>query len=135
MMPPLNTRLNALVTSLTQALPNRHITRSFKDHSMWQDSLLVSGLWQLLSDNGSDYNGELSLAGGIHNLLLIGFIRVEDDTEPEVIEKAELSLLEEFGDFLDSDDNCGLEMLSWQQSKQLEHPYGWVLVSLAWSDI
>lgn len=134
-MQDLRDRLRNLEIALIQALPTRHVTRSFKNLDGWSNDQLTSGVWQIVSDNGSELNGELDLAGGTHNVMLVAYVRVADNEQQYKVEDAELAMLKELADFLDDERNCGLDMVSWQQSKQLEHPYGWLVVSLAWSDL
>jgi len=126
-------RAAAIVASLTAALPARIIKRSLLPFDQHAPGELDAGVVMVVSDGESQYSQNLGMTAksGKHAILLICHLQVAETTEPLAIELAEMALLEEIKAWL----RTGVPGMSFdidvaQHSRQLEHPYGWVVVKI-----
>lgn len=130
-----NAVLDAIVASLAAALPARVVQRSLVEPANAKAEQLTAGLVCVVSENGggfANYRGREGDLGHI-NVRLVGFLKVGEKTEPEAIERAELTLLGDLLTWVNTTGVPGLDVVEpvdWTQSKQLEHPYGWLALGL-----
>jgi hypothetical protein len=132
-----NTALEAIKDSLAAALGARTVQRSLPPDPMGLPrEQLLAGVVCLVSEGGGDFANYLGREGELGHLQasLVGFVQVEENTEPVEIEQAELALLKDLlawcsnhAPMADVDDVLPLDFA---QSKQLEHPYGWLILKL-----
>lgn len=131
---------DAIVASLAAKLPARHVQRSLLlDYTLEDQARLKAGIVCVVSEGGGNFANYRGREGdlGSTNVRLVGFIQVEADAAPEETEKAELLLLAELLGWIHEPGNRALLAPvdaiypgDWQQSKQLEHPYGWLTLAL-----
>lgn len=132
-----DTFLAMIATQLATACPARVVGRSLKDHAAHKNDELTSGVLTLLATGEGQYqnlNGRIGLDARAR-AVLIGQLRVAEDTEPLAVEQAELTLFEEVLDALRSGPmalRC-LDLKDFRQSGQIEHPYGWIAIELEWA--
>ncbi|MGE0350949.1 hypothetical protein [Hydrogenophaga sp.] len=130
-----NGALDAIEASLFATLGDRHVQRGLADPAAADRQHLLDGLVCVVGQGGGSFANYLGREGqlGLMTVMLVGFLLVEEDTEPVAIEQAELALLQELLDWTAHPNNPGLNSvlpLEFRQSQQLEHPYGWVALSL-----
>lgn len=127
-------RMDAIHAALVAALPTRVVKRSFFKHfSEHEEAELAAGVVMLISAGEGDYaRGRGMIAReGVHKFLLIGHVKSDDDSEPKATEAAELDLIEEIKAFVRVPvPGMSLYLAQAQHSRQLEHPYGWVVANL-----
>jgi hypothetical protein len=126
-------RQAAIVTSLTAALSTRVVKRSLLHYDQHEPGEIETGVVMLVSDGESQYSQNLGMTAkeGKHGQLLIGHLKVAEDSEPLAIELAEMALIEEIKSWVRSGvSGMSFEIEAAQHSRQLEHPYGWVVVKL-----
>lgn len=126
----------AMEASLQALLPERDVQRSLpRDPAAEKVKRLEQGLICLVSGGGGNFANYQNREGelGSMTVKVVGFLKVPDKSEPVAIEQAELALL---ADLLAWCQEIKAEPLddvvpgSWQQSMQLEHPFGWVALDL-----
>lgn len=123
-------RLDAIEASLAAALPSRIVTRALKHYTEQSDADLTAGVVTIVSAGESGYNTGLGMAAreGVHRILLIGHLRVAEDTTGADIEAAELDLIEEIKAWARQPvQGMSISLDNVQHSRQLEHPYGWIV--------
>jgi hypothetical protein len=130
-----NAVLVAVKDSLAAALPLRHVQRSLADPANAPAEQLTAGLICLVSENGGKFANYRGREGdlGTLNARLVCFVQVPEASEPADIERAELALLGDLLTWVASAAVPGLDVMypgDWAQSKQLEHPYGWLVLAL-----
>lgn len=130
-----NGALDAIEASLFAVLKDRHVERGLADPAAVENQKLLDGLVCIVGNGGGSFANYLGREGqlGRMGVVLVGFLRVEEDSKPVDIERAELKLLQELLDWTTHPNNPGLNSvlpLDFRQSQQLEHPYGWVSLSL-----
>lgn len=130
-----NAVLDAVEASLKAALPGRYVQRSLAQPANAPREQLEAGLVCLVSGDGGNFANYRGREGdlGTLNATLVGFVKVDDSSEPVEVERAELVLLGELLDWVNSSAVPGLDVVyptDWRQSKQLEHPYGWLVLGL-----
>lgn len=131
-----NAVLDAIVASMASAMPTRHVQRSLVDPANETADRLTAGVVCVVTEGGGKFANYRGREGdlGTMNVRLVGFVRVAEGTTPADIEIAELTLLGEFLRWISTTAVPGLDVLypgDWAQSKQLEHPYGWLVLALA----
>jgi len=133
-MSTLGARMTLIRDLLAARLPHRVVTRSLRDFAERQPAELKRGVFSLISLGESDYANlrERAAMDGRHRMLLVGQIQIGEKTDPEAIEEAEFTMVEEIKDFARSltPALACLEMKNFRQSGQIEHPYGWISVDL-----
>lgn len=128
--------LDSIEASLFAALPTRKVQRSLLHDPASADSAdLEAGIVCLVSEGGGGFvnyrgrEGEL----GVIRASLVGFLKVAEDSAPVAIESAELNLLNELLTWVQSPNGpVGMSVApkEFRQSKQLEHPYGWLVLGV-----
>jgi hypothetical protein len=130
-----NAVLDAIAASLAAALPARTVQRSLIDPANASAAAMTAGVVCVVSESGGNFANYRGREGdlGTLNARLVGFVRVPEKSLPEAIEQAELILLGELLSWVNSAAVPGLDVMhpgDWVQSKQLEHPYGWLALAL-----
>lgn len=130
-----NAALDAIEASLFATLSPRHVQRGLVDPAAADRQQLLDGLVCVVSDGGGSFANYLGREGqlGLMRVTLVGFLLVEEDTEPVAIEQAELELLQQLLAWTTFPNNPGVSSvlpLEFRQSQQLEHPYGWLALAL-----
>lgn len=126
-------RAAAIFASLQAALPARVVKRSlmhFQDHAAAD---IAAGVVMLASDGESDYskNPGMTAKDPKHSLLLVGHLKVAETSERVAIELAEMALIEDVKTWLRAGvPGMSFELELSQHSRQLEHPYGWVVMKI-----
>lgn len=133
-MSTLTARMALIQSTLATALPLRVVTRDLVDFAGRADSDLVQGIYTLVSvgeGNYKNYNGREGMDGA-QRLLLVGQIRLGEDSIPSAIEDAELAMIDEIKALLRTRPAAlaPLFMTGFRQSQQLDTPYGWVSIDL-----
>lgn len=134
---PTDTALEGIKTSMAAKLPHRVVQRSLVLDPVNHDpAAMAKGVLCLVGGGGgnfANYRGREGQLGRV-SLGVVGFVKVADDSEPEAVEAAELAL---FHDVLDWVRDTGLPRpfdsalpKDWRQSRQMEHPYGWIVLEL-----
>lgn len=131
----MNAVLDTIKTSLAAAMPARHVQRSLVSPNTESDARLTAGVICVVSSGGGNFANYRGREGQLGTLdaFLVGYLRVAENTEPVEIERAELALLQELLDWIHATAVPGLDVMTpgdFLLSKQLEHPYGWVTLSL-----
>lgn len=128
--------LDAIVASLAAALPLRYVQRSLPfDPANEPTEKLLAGLVCVVSEGGGQFANYRGREGdlGTMEVRLVGFVQVAEGTQAEDIERAELALLGDLLVWVNTVGVPGLDVIypgDWAQSKQLEHPYGWLTLEL-----
>jgi hypothetical protein len=130
-----NAVLDSIEASLFAALPDRYVQRSLVDPLNADQAQLLAGLICLVSEGGgrfANYRGREGDLGQM-DVRLVCFLKVQEGTDAAEIERAELALLGDLLTWVGNTAVPGLDVIypgEWAQSKQLEHPYGWLVLSL-----
>jgi len=131
------TVMATLETSLRAALPARTVQRGMVlDPANLKAVQLTAGTLCLVSQGGGGfYNWQGREGdGGDLDVTVVGFVSVAERDATKQLEQAEFLLIEDVLTFCK-----GIGMVapldavvpqSWQQSGQLEHPFGWVTMKL-----
>lgn len=127
--------LEAIKTSLAAFLPSRFVQRSLVDPANAPAAKLEAGLICLVSERGGNFANYRGREGdlGTLNARLVGFVKVAEKSEALAVEQAELALLGDLLRWVNEAAVPGLDVCypgDWAQSKQLEHPYGWLVLAL-----
>lgn len=125
--------MEAVKTSLAAALPARVVRRGLVDPAQADRADLLAGLVCVVARGGGRFANYMGREGQLGTLQvgLVGFLLVEEDTEPQAIEAAELALLDDLLLWTRYPNGVGSALpQEWRQSEQLEHPYGWLLLGL-----
>ncbi|MCO5110012.1 MAG: hypothetical protein M9929_04095 [Burkholderiaceae bacterium] len=134
---PTDTALEGIRASMAAKLPLRVVQRDLVlDPPNHDPAELEKGVICLVSGGGgrfANYRGREGQLGHV-SLGVVGFVKVADDAPVGAVEAAELSLLH---DVLDWVRDTGMPRpfdsalpKDWRQSRQLEHPYGWIVLDL-----
>jgi hypothetical protein len=133
-MSEIGDRMAAIKTALATALPARVITRDLMDFSQRDAADLTKGIYTLVSGGENGYQNLLmrQAMDGQAKMLLVGQIALDESAMPSDTENAELTMVDEIKAFLRTlpPALCRLQVTSFRQSQQLEHPYGWVAFDL-----
>lgn len=131
--------LQAIADNLAAALPARYVERNLVDPAGQTLERLQAGIFCLVAEGGgsfANYMGREADLGAV-NARLVCFTVVESDSPPVAIERAELAMLMDALGWIHAPGPAGygagvssILPEEWAQSKQLEHPYGWVVLSL-----
>jgi hypothetical protein len=134
-----DSRLELLKTSLQGVVDaagsHRVVTRDFAPLENRDHDELLRGVWSLVVVEEDEFivlTGGQSDEGAI-NVLAIGHLMVRDDQKGSDVEAAELAMVGEIKDLVNSAlpaDICGLRLLKWRGSGQLAAPFGWVTATL-----
>lgn len=127
--------LEALKNSLAAAMPMRTVQRSLADPANTAADKLAAGVVCLVSEGGGNFANYRGREGdlGTLNARLVAFVQVPERSVPLAVEQAELAVLGDLLNWCATAVVPGLDIFypeDWAQSKQLEHPYGWLVLSL-----
>lgn len=132
-----NAALEAIKASLAAAMPARTVQRSLPPDPMaLARADLLAGVVCLVSEGGGDFANYLGREGQLGHLQasLVGFVQVEESATPVDVEQAELALLKDLlawcSNHAPMADVSDVLPQDFAQSKQLEHPYGWLILKL-----
>lgn len=130
-----NAVMDAVVASLTDALPERYVQRSLADWATAPKAQLEAGLVCVVSGGGGGFANYRGREGdlGHMDVYLAGFVKVAESATSADVERAELDLLGDLLTWVNTTGVPGLDVVEpgdWKQSKQLEHPYGWLVLDL-----
>lgn len=126
--------MNAVRTLVTDTVPaGRVVTRSWKDFDGHLQADLEAGIYTLVSqaerDYANYYGREAQL--GTQTILISGVFVLPEDATGEQIEDGEFEMVEELQAVAQERAKPAiigaLQLMGFQQSGQLEAPYGWVL--------
>lgn len=136
-MSQLSDRMTLIKSTIAAQLPLRVVTRNLKDFGQRKPADLKAGIYTLISNGEGGYENLNSRAAmdGRHRMSLIGQIQLGEKAEPSEIEDAEFVMVEEIKAFcrnLPPQLAC-LSMTGYQQSAQVDAPYGWIAVDLEMS--
>lgn len=136
MGPPVIDRIDdrhaAVVAHFRAHLPERHVKQSWiKTYTDHLPQELADGVVQIVSGDESKYVRGRGMVGkrGTQEVILICYLRLEESDLPEVLAAAEQALAEDIKAVARLPlRGVGLDVVEVQMSRQIEHPYGWVLV-------
>ena len=134
-LPDYNAVMDAISASLAAAMPTRFVSRNLVDPANAKRDELLAGLLSVVSERGGSfatYRGREAQLGQI-KVSVVGYLAVAESTGHADIERAELALLNDLLTWLSTTAVAGLDTVKpgdWVQSKQLEHPYGWLVLEL-----
>lgn len=131
--------LDALAASLAAHVPERTVGRSLIDPQNTKRERLQEGVLCVVLEGGGDfanYRGrEADL--GVLNVRVVGFCQVGEKDAPAEVERAELALLQDVLGWIHAPSlghyGAGVDRVDPEDfalSKQLEHPYGWMTLTL-----
>ena len=126
-------RMTAIVESMQAALTTRILKRSLLHFDGHESGEIEAGVVMVVSGGESDYSNKLGMTAlePKHSLLLICHLKVAEDSAAVAIELAEMALIEEIKSWVRAGvPGMSFEIKSAQHSRQLEHPYGWVVVNI-----
>lgn len=134
--PDLDAALEGIKASLAKKIPKRLVTRSLKDPASLSRDQLLAGVVCVVNEGGGEFANYLGREGdlGLLQVALVGFVAVPEKSETSEIERVELELLRDLLDWTADQGEiraCDMALpTEFTQSKQLEHPNGWVLLKL-----
>lgn len=139
-MNELDTALEAIKTSLAAALPLRVVQRSLVLDPINHDpAALEKGVICLVAGGGgrfANYRGREGQLGHA-SLGVVGFVKVAEGSDALAVEQAELALLADVLDWVAAPVAPGAPKpwdvalpQDWRCSRQMEHPYGWIVLDL-----
>lgn len=127
----LDLKTAAILASLAQRLPARVVSPDWhKSYDAYSVDELARGVLQVVSLGEGDYlSGPGTVAReGVQRLAVIGYLKLDDTEHPSALQTAEFTLIEEIKAWARAGvTGIGLRLESVDQSRQLEHPYGWVV--------
>lgn len=130
-----NAVMEALKTSLANFVPGRTVTRTLIDPANAKTQELKAGIFCLVVEGGgnfADYVGRAADLGEM-TVRVVGFVQVAEKATPADVESAELAMLGDLLRWINAGGVAGLDTVSagnWTCSKQLEHPFGWLVLEL-----
>lgn len=132
----LSERMTSLKSELQLAYPDRVVTRTFVDFADRDRALLAQGIYTIISQGEGEYENLNSREAmdGTQRILLSAQIELPEGSSGELIEEAEFAMVEEIKAFMRALPAalCCLTMTGFNQSGQLDAPYGWALINLEW---
>lgn len=111
----------------TARVVKRSLLQNYDAHDQGE---LEKGVIMIVSDGEGKYKNGLGMTAkeGTQAILFVCHIRVAETDSPVEIEKAEGALIEEIKSFCKQGvAGMSLKPERFQQSRQLAHPYGWVV--------
>lgn len=129
--------LASVHASLEAKLSARVVSRSFLADLASADAAdLRAGVLCVVNQGGGNFADYRGREGELAQLevTVVGYVLVDEDAPPATVEQAELALLQDVLDWVK--DPGALRPLdavypvSFVQSQQMEHPYGWVALKL-----
>lgn len=134
-MGELDAAMGALQATLAAACPGRLVSRSFAPMPLRSAEELQAGVLALMAQGEAgyaNYRGREAELGTV-KVVLLGQVKVAEDSAPVAIEQAEFAFAEQIKAALHGPLLPPLRQAlarSFVQSGQLEHPYGWVAFEL-----
>lgn len=130
-----NAVMNALAASLAAFAPARHVQRSLVDPANETSERLMAGVICLVSDGGGDFATYRGREGDLGKMTVraVAFVQVAESAVAADVETAEFSVLGDLLRWIATTGTPGVDKVmpgNWAQSKQLEHPYGWLVLEL-----
>lgn len=131
----LSEKLAALEASLKTNLPERHIMRGCEPLNDRTEQEVNDGVINLVLDREHSYakgRGRVAQEGTL-DVMLIGYVSVdENSSDKAALQDAEAALGEQIKGWVRATgiDGFDVELDHIQLSRQLEFPYGWVIVAL-----
>jgi hypothetical protein len=126
--------MDLIRSSFAAARPARVVTREYKDRNLLSAADLAAGTYAIMSRGEGGYANlpERKAMDGTHRILVAGQFQLAETATGKAIEDAEFVMVEEWKTFVRAlpAGMCRLEMIRWDQSAQIEHPYGWVAIAL-----
>lgn len=123
-------RLDVFKPALQLALPTRWVEIGLVPYEDRQKEDLQAGVVNIVSNGEGNYHRGKGMAAreGIHKVLLICHLQVEETQTRAELQQAEIDLMEEIKSFVRTG-VAGMTVVldNLQQSRLLEHPYGWVV--------
>lgn len=133
-MSALADRMQLIKTTLAARYPARVVTRRLQDFGCRKADELKKGIYTLVSLGEGGYANlrDRPAMDGKHRMLLIGQLQLPEKNDGEAIEDAEFVMVEEVKAFLAAlpPALACLEMKSFRQSGQTDHPYAWIACEL-----
>lgn len=134
-MPDYNAALDALVASMATAMPTRTVQRGLVMPADLKREQLLAGFICVVSTRGGNFANYRGREGQLGQIKVtdVGYLAVAENTGTADIERAELALLKDLLAWVASPVVVGFNTVTpgdWEQSKQLEHPYGWIALEL-----
>lgn len=126
-------RLDAIETALRAALPTHVIKRSLKHFTAHAEGEIEQGVVMMVAGGEKDYRRDPGMIAkeGTQRLLLVAHLKAAETDEPTQVEAAELDLAEEIKTFVRSGvSGMTIYLESIEHSRQLDFPYGWLVVYL-----
>lgn len=127
-------KLDAINTLLTAKLPaGRVVKRSLIHLTDQLPAELLAGIVTLVSAGESNYKNQRGMVGkeGDHAMLLIGHLKVPESNNSKDTEDAEILFIEEIKTVLRNNvAGISISLQSVEHSRQLEHPWGWFVISI-----
>ncbi|HLP97489.1 MAG TPA: hypothetical protein VK149_03490 [Sideroxyarcus sp.] len=135
-MSDLGDRMNTIKTLLATAYSTRIVTRDFMPPENRDRADLLKGIYTILSSDEGGYPNYRGREGmdGRQNLIIIGQFELEAATlksgGTHLIDDAEFAMVDEIKSFLRTRPPviAQLFMKGFRQSRQLDAPYGWVVI-------
>lgn len=126
-------RLVALKSAIETAMPNRIAEIGFRPYTDRTDQELYNSVLNIVSAGEGDYHQGRGMAAreGTVKAHLICHLRVDEKADREELQQTEIDLMEEIKGFVRTGvAGMTLILTDLQQSRMLEHPYGWVVAFL-----
>ena len=127
--------MNALRSGLAAAYPARRVTRALLDFADRPEGDLLAGIYTLVAgdeDGFPNYRGREGNFGDLQ-VGVIAQIKVSEQARPDELEDAESVMVDEIKAYTRSVLPAPIDSLvltAVKRSRQLEHPYGWVLCDM-----
>ena len=131
-------KIQTFIDAFAAAYPERVVVRSYEDIGVRSDAEFKKGVFTAIIKGADRLDDERNRSADTGDLsfIFIGQIKLNEKATGEEIEEAELTLLDEVDDFLDSNPAglCAIDLINFTLSQQIERPYGWVAIQMRWSD-
>ncbi len=121
--------------SLQAMYPARQVLRGMVDPAALGDAKLYDGVFTLIAEGTSgwtEYTGREGQYGTLR-FAVVGYVRVEDDAAPVVVEQAEAELEAELLAWCQADKPAPIDAVYPRDvaySRGLEAPVGWIVMAL-----
>lgn len=109
---------------------NRVVGLGFMPYNERNLAELTAGVWNIVSAGEGNYHNGRGMAAkeGTLRVHLIGHIQVDDEDDRATLQQAEIDMIEEVKRFVRTGaPGMSVVLDSVEQSRLLEHPYGWVV--------
>lgn len=126
-------RYDAVKAALAGALTSRAHADNLEHFDERNAADLRKGVITLVSDGEGDYSHRpgMETLNGVQRLVIVGQFKVNETDAKTVIQAAEFALMQEIKTFVRAGvPGTGLQLMDMVQSRQQDHPYGWVVATL-----